>query len=159
MILENSNTLQKEPSLHDGYTDKALFIFSKENLIRRKCFRFLQSKIYDFWITFFVILANLALILETYIYQVDVGDDKHTHLVVMFDIFFCSLFSCEILIKLIAYGLVMKNKSFLRNFWNILDTLIIFSYFIDMFYFQFHIETMDIFSVKKKKKKKHINKF
>ena len=151
MILENSSTLQKEPSLNDGYTNKALFIFSKENFIRRKCFEFLQTKIYDFWITLIVGLASLTLIIETYIDEVNVGFEK-ANIIVMFDIFFCALFSCEILIKLIAYGLFVKKKSFLRNFWNLSDALIAFSYFIDIFYFQFHIETMDIFSVKKKRK-------
>lgn len=151
MILENANTLQKEPSLDDGYADRALLIFSKECFIRRKCFEFLHTKIYDFLITLILVLANFSLIIETYLCQENVGI-KNTNLIVMSDIFFCVLFSFEILIKLIAYGFFTEKKSFLRDLWNFSDALIAFSYFINIFYFQFHIETMNVFSVKIKKK-------
>ena len=42
-----------------------------------------------------------------------------------FDFFFTPLFFLEVLIKMINYGAIMHPGAFLRDGWNIMDTLVV----------------------------------
>jgi len=50
-----------------------------------------------------------------------------------FDIFFTSVFTVEICLKMISYGFVLHDGAFCRSAFNLLDLLVVFVSLIAMF--------------------------
>lgn len=48
------------------------------------------------------------------------------------DYVFNALFTLEMTLKVITYGLFIEEDSYLRDSWNLLDSFIVFSSLIDM---------------------------
>lgn len=48
------------------------------------------------------------------------------------DIFFAAFFGFEMCMKIIAFGFIYNESSYLRESWNILDFLIVIASFIDV---------------------------
>jgi len=55
----------------------------------------------------------------------------------MADEYFLYIYTFEMFIKQLAYGIVLKKDAYLRDFWNILDFIIIISGWISYFLCKF----------------------
>jgi hypothetical protein len=73
-------------------------------------------------ILFAIFLSSLKLAIDTYV----------TNLIPGADWFFAIFFGIEFLFKVIAYGFVTEESTYLRDSWNILDFIIVICSFIDI---------------------------
>ncbi|KAK2502901.1 hypothetical protein MC885_001604 [Smutsia gigantea] len=119
----------------------AFFIFSPSNRFRLQCHRIVNDTIFTNLILFFILLSSISLAAEDPV--------RHTsfrnHILFYFDIVFTtiftieialkilgnadyvftSIFTLEIILKMTAYGAFLHKGSFCRNYFNILDLLVV----------------------------------
>lgn len=100
----------------------SLNIFSQTNPIRRICYKTVKSSYFDTIILFAIFLSSLKLAIDTYLTNAIPGADW----------FFAIFFGVEFLFKVIAYGFIMEESTYLRDGWNILDFIIVVCSFIDI---------------------------
>ncbi|CAD8189628.1 unnamed protein product [Paramecium octaurelia] len=111
-----------------GLCQFSLYMFSQENIIRRICYRIVKDDKFETLIFFMIFLTSAKLVFDTYI--PDTGQLKQTSLQI--DIFFAVFFGVEMIMKIIAFGFVQQESSYLRESWNILDFFIVIASFIDV---------------------------
>lgn len=79
-------------------------------------------------IFFMIFLTSIKLVYDTYI--PNTGILKTVSLDI--DIFFAAFFGTEMIAKIIAFGFVLEDSSYLRDSWNILDFFIVIASFVDV---------------------------
>ncbi|KAF3910270.1 hypothetical protein ABW21_db0205254 [Orbilia brochopaga] len=136
---------------HPGY-NVSLFIFGPKNPIRRMCQRIVGpsrgtdrfdgvSPFIPVWLGFsaliytsIIVMVILACI-TTPLYQKDYFE-RHGYTTrswfVFADIGFASLFTLEAVIKIIADGLYWTPNAYLRNFWGVIDSLVLITLWISV---------------------------
>ena len=83
----------------------------------------LNQKVEHFWLA--VIVANsIKMIVDTYF--------TNSKLLDSLDIVFFCFFAMELIIKVISFGLAIGKGSYLRDYWNILDFIIVIFNLIDL---------------------------
>ncbi|XP_053551805.1 voltage-dependent L-type calcium channel subunit alpha-1F [Bombina bombina] len=139
---EGSNASEEEEdeegSLPDSHLDKlaefapkekvlpipegsAFFILSSTNLLRVGCHRLIHHHIFTNLILVFIILSSISLAAEDPIR----AHSFRNHILGYFDYAFTSIFTVEILLKMTAYGAFLHKGSFCRNWFNLLDLLVV----------------------------------
>ena len=115
---------EKKKMFHDIECQNSLWLFSKHNKVRIMCYKMaLNQKVEHFWLA--VIVANsIKMIVDTYF--------TNSKLLDSLDIVFFCLFAMELIIKVISFGLVSGKGSYLRDYWNILDFIIVIFNLIDL---------------------------
>lgn len=73
------------------------------------------------------------MIFRTYLNSNDETEYLFIHLSNIFTIVFSIIFVIEIALQCITNRLVLEKRSYLRDFWNILDFALAFSYIVDIF--------------------------
>ncbi|KAM4018997.1 voltage-dependent L-type calcium channel subunit alpha-1F [Anomaloglossus baeobatrachus] len=128
----------EEGSLQDSHLDKlaefapkekvvpipegsAFFILSNTNLLRVGCHRLIHHHIFTNLILVFIILSSISLAAEDPIR----AHSFRNHILGYFDYAFTSIFTVEILLKMTAYGAFLHKGSFCRNWFNLLDLLVV----------------------------------
>ncbi|CAD8085427.1 unnamed protein product [Paramecium sonneborni] len=111
-----------------GLCQYSVYLFSQDNLIRRICYRIVKDDKFETLIFFMIFLTSTKLVFDTYI--PDSGELKEISLDI--DIFFAVFFGVEMFMKIIAFGFVQQENSYLRESWNILDFFIVIASFIDV---------------------------
>ncbi|XP_053328541.1 voltage-dependent L-type calcium channel subunit alpha-1F [Spea bombifrons] len=128
----------EEGSLPDSHLDKlaefapkekvlpipegsAFFILSNTNLLRVGCHRLIHHHIFTNLILVFIILSSISLAAEDPIR----AHSFRNHILGYFDYAFTSIFTVEILLKMTAYGAFLHKGSFCRNWFNLLDLLVV----------------------------------
>ncbi|XP_077139980.1 voltage-dependent L-type calcium channel subunit alpha-1F [Ranitomeya variabilis] len=129
---------EEEGSLPDSHMDKlaefapkekvlpipegsAFFILSNTNLLRVGCHRLIHHHIFTNLILVFIILSSISLAAEDPIR----AHSFRNHILGYFDYAFTSIFTVEILLKMISYGAFLHKGSFCRNWFNLLDLLVV----------------------------------
>lgn len=98
---------------------RSLWIFSKRNNIRIICYKISNNqKIENLWLLI-IIASAIKMIIDTYFIQ------ENVEILTQLDYIIFSLFSLESCIKIIAFGLIMDRGSYLRDYWNTLDFIIV----------------------------------
>lgn len=105
----------------------SLFIFSKNNLIRRICFKMTNNKIFKILINFTIIFSVLYLAGLTFYPSIDKG-------IIGFwiKIIINSIMILESTALIINNGFIMRKKSYMRNIFNVIDLAVIFIFFLDV---------------------------
>ncbi|XP_071980324.1 voltage-dependent L-type calcium channel subunit alpha-1F isoform X3 [Engystomops pustulosus] len=128
----------EEGSLPDSHLDKlaefapkekvlpipegsAFFILSNTNPLRVGCHRLIHHHIFTNLILVFIILSSISLAAEDPIR----AHSFRNHILGYFDYAFTSIFTVEILLKMTAYGAFLHKGSFCRNWFNLLDLLVV----------------------------------
>ncbi|KAG8447825.1 hypothetical protein GDO86_015071 [Hymenochirus boettgeri] len=128
----------EEGSLPDSHLDKiadfapkekvlpipegsSFFILSNTNLLRVGCHRLIHHHIFTNLILVFIILSSISLAAEDPIR----AHSFRNHILGYFDYAFTSIFTVEILLKMTAYGAFLHKGSFCRNWFNLLDLLVV----------------------------------
>lgn len=122
-------------SLEHIYCENSLFIFSKNNTFRIISYKIVTSSFFEKFMNLVIIASSLVLIIETYI-DFDSEDSIEIFLRVFcftVNIILAVIYSLEILLKGITYGLIFDRRSYLRNAWNFLDFLLTVCYVSDTF--------------------------
>uniref|UniRef100_A0A8C2SE05 Voltage-dependent L-type calcium channel subunit alpha n=1 Tax=Capra hircus TaxID=9925 RepID=A0A8C2SE05_CAPHI len=99
----------------------AFFIFSPSNRFRLQCHRIVNDSIFTNLILFFILLSSISLAAEDPVQHTSFRN----HILFYFDIVFTTIFTIEIALKMTAYGAFLHKGSFCRNYFNILDLLVV----------------------------------
>ncbi|XP_036762905.2 voltage-dependent L-type calcium channel subunit alpha-1C isoform X4 [Manis pentadactyla] len=99
----------------------AFFIFSPSNRFRLQCHRIVNDTIFTNLILFFILLSSISLAAEDPVQHTSFRN----HILFYFDIVFTTIFTIEIALKMTAYGAFLHKGSFCRNYFNILDLLVV----------------------------------
>ncbi|XP_070926732.1 voltage-dependent L-type calcium channel subunit alpha-1C isoform X33 [Macaca nemestrina] len=119
----------------------AFFVFSSNNRFRLQCHRIVNDTIFTNLILFFILLSSISLAAEDPVQHTSFRN----HILFYFDIVFTtiftieialkilgnadyvftSIFTLEIILKMTAYGAFLHKGSFCRNYFNILDLLVV----------------------------------
>ncbi|XP_072915388.1 voltage-dependent L-type calcium channel subunit alpha-1C isoform X5 [Hemitrygon akajei] len=99
----------------------AFFIFSTTNRFRVLCHRIVNDNIFTNLILFFILLSSISLAAEDPVHQ----DTKRNQVLTYADYVFTSIFTVEIILKMTAYGAFIHKGSFCRNYFNILDLVVV----------------------------------
>ncbi|XP_042526429.1 voltage-dependent L-type calcium channel subunit alpha-1C [Dipodomys spectabilis] len=99
----------------------AFFIFSPNNRFRLQCHRVVNDTIFTNLILFFILLSSISLAAEDPVQHTSFRN----HILGNADYVFTSIFTLEIILKMTAYGAFLHKGSFCRNYFNILDLLVV----------------------------------
>ncbi|XP_070926708.1 voltage-dependent L-type calcium channel subunit alpha-1C isoform X1 [Macaca nemestrina] len=99
----------------------AFFVFSSNNRFRLQCHRIVNDTIFTNLILFFILLSSISLAAEDPVQHTSFRN----HILFYFDIVFTTIFTIEIALKMTAYGAFLHKGSFCRNYFNILDLLVV----------------------------------
>ncbi|XP_037668169.1 voltage-dependent L-type calcium channel subunit alpha-1S [Choloepus didactylus] len=99
----------------------SFFIFSPTNKIRVLCHRIVNATWFTNFILLFILLSSAALAAEDPIRAQSVRNQ----ILGYFDIAFTSVFTVEIVLKMTTYGAFLHKGSFCRNYFNILDLVVV----------------------------------
>ncbi|XP_070559615.1 voltage-dependent L-type calcium channel subunit alpha-1D-like isoform X5 [Ptychodera flava] len=99
----------------------SLFVFSYTNRFRKFCY-FICNHSYFANVVLVLILISSAMLAA----EDPLNADKHRNNILnLFDYAFTAIFSVEIMLKVISYGLILHKGSFCRNTFNLLDLLVV----------------------------------
>ncbi|XP_062996842.1 voltage-dependent L-type calcium channel subunit alpha-1S [Elgaria multicarinata webbii] len=99
----------------------SFFIFSPTNKIRVLCHRIVNATWFTNFILLFILLSSISLAAEDPIQ----AESFRNEILGYFDIGFTSVFTVEIVLKMTTYGAFLHKGSFCRNYFNILDLLVV----------------------------------
>ncbi|XP_058629136.1 voltage-dependent L-type calcium channel subunit alpha-1C isoform X19 [Onychostoma macrolepis] len=100
---------------------KAFFIFSPSNKFRVLCHKIVNHNIFTNLILFFILLSSISLAAED-----PVNNDSFRNQILGYaDYVFTGIFTIEIILKMTAYGAFLHKGSFCRNYFNILDLVVV----------------------------------
>uniref|UniRef100_A0A3Q3W2V9 Voltage-dependent L-type calcium channel subunit alpha n=1 Tax=Mola mola TaxID=94237 RepID=A0A3Q3W2V9_MOLML len=100
---------------------RAFFIFSHTNKFRVTCHKIVNHNIFTNLILFFILLSSISLAAED-----PVKNDSFRNQILGYaDHVFTGLFTIEIILKMTAYGAFLHRGSFCRNYFNILDLVVV----------------------------------
>ncbi|XP_053505780.1 voltage-dependent L-type calcium channel subunit alpha-1C isoform X1 [Ictalurus furcatus] len=100
---------------------RAFFIFSHTNKYRVLCHRIVNHNIFTNLILFFILLSSISLAAEDPVKS----DSFRNQILGYADHVFTGLFTIEIILKMTAYGAFLHRGSFCRNYFNILDLVVV----------------------------------
>ncbi|XP_008108003.1 voltage-dependent L-type calcium channel subunit alpha-1S isoform X2 [Anolis carolinensis] len=99
----------------------SFFIFSPTNKIRVLCHRIVNATWFTNFILLFILLSSISLAAEDPIRAESFRNKILGH----FDVGFTSVFTVEIVLKMTTFGAFLHKGSFCRNYFNILDLLVV----------------------------------
>ncbi|XP_053174294.1 voltage-dependent L-type calcium channel subunit alpha-1D isoform X2 [Scomber japonicus] len=109
---------EKRPPIPEG---SAFFIFSSTNPIRVFCHKLINHQIFTNLILVFIMLSSVSLAAED-----PIRNFSARNIILGYaDYVFTSMFTFEILIKMTAFGAFLHKGAFCRNYFNLLDLLVV----------------------------------
>nr|XP_057941063.1 voltage-dependent L-type calcium channel subunit alpha-1D isoform X3 [Doryrhamphus excisus] len=109
---------EKTPPIPDG---SAFFIFSNTNPVRVFCHKLINHQIFTNLILVFIMLSSVSLAAED-----PIRSFSARNIILGYaDYVFTSMFTFEILIKMTAFGAFLHKGAFCRNYFNLLDLLVV----------------------------------
>ncbi|XP_063148923.1 voltage-dependent L-type calcium channel subunit alpha-1D [Candoia aspera] len=112
------NMKEKMTPIPEG---SSFFIFSNTNPIRVGCHRLINHHIFTNLILVFIMLSSASLAAEDPIRN----HSFRNNILGYFDYAFTAIFTVEILLKLTVFGAFLHKGSFCRNYFNLLDLLVV----------------------------------
>lgn len=108
------------------------YLLSKKNWIRIFAYKVIHHGKFETFIMFLIVGSSFKLVFDTYTTKME-PDEPMVQYSSKFDLIFQFFFTCEMVIKIIAFGFVMDENSYLTEAWNKLDCFIVISGLIDTF--------------------------
>jgi len=121
----------KKPPLWDTQCAYSLYLFSKENQFRIICWKVVTSWYFECVILILIGFSSLLLTMNTYF--LESPDPTFTEYSDAINTFFITCFSLEAVIKILAYGFVLAEGTYLQDYWNMLDFFIVCASAVDFF--------------------------
>nr|XP_055023196.1 voltage-dependent L-type calcium channel subunit alpha-1D isoform X1 [Misgurnus anguillicaudatus] len=114
---------KKQGSTTSNRPPRALFCLTLSNPLRQACINLVEWKPFDT----FILLSIFANCVALAVYIPFPEDDSNStnHDLENVEYAFLIIFTIETFLKIIAYGLVMHQNSYVRNGWNMLDFVIV----------------------------------
>ncbi|XP_031638626.1 voltage-dependent calcium channel type A subunit alpha-1 isoform X5 [Contarinia nasturtii] len=99
----------------------SMFILSPTNIIRRAAHWVVNLRYFDFFIMLIITMSSIALAAED-----PVDENSYRNEVLnYFDYAFTGVFTIEMLLKIIDLGIILHPGSYLREFWNVMDAVVV----------------------------------
>ncbi|XP_050572588.1 LOW QUALITY PROTEIN: voltage-dependent L-type calcium channel subunit alpha-1F [Cygnus atratus] len=99
----------------------AFFLLGRTNPLRVRCHALIHHHVFTNLILVFIILSSVSLAAEDPVR----AHSPRNHILGYFDYAFTSIFTVEILLKMTAFGAFLHKGSFCRNWFNLLDLLVV----------------------------------
>ncbi|XP_037935071.1 voltage-dependent calcium channel type A subunit alpha-1-like isoform X1 [Teleopsis dalmanni] len=99
----------------------SMFILSPTNPIRRGAHWVVNLPYFDFFIMVVISLSSIALAAEDPVRE----NSKRNKILNYFDYAFTGVFTIEMLLKIVDLGVILHPGSYLREFWNIMDAVVV----------------------------------
>ncbi|XP_055380450.1 voltage-dependent calcium channel type A subunit alpha-1 isoform X7 [Condylostylus longicornis] len=99
----------------------SMFILSPTNPIRRGAHWVVNLRYFDFFIMIVICLSSIALAAEDPVNE----DSPRNQILNYFDYCFTCVFTIEMLLKVVDLGIILHPGSYLREFWNIMDAVVV----------------------------------
>uniref|UniRef100_A0A674E704 Voltage-dependent L-type calcium channel subunit alpha n=1 Tax=Salmo trutta TaxID=8032 RepID=A0A674E704_SALTR len=116
--LSDLSIKEKTPPIPEG---SAFFIFSNTNPVRVACHKLINHHIFTNLILVFIMLSSVSLAAEDPIRNFS----ARNIILGYFDYAFTAIFTVEILLKMTAFGAFLHKGAFCRNYFNLLDLLVV----------------------------------
>ncbi|KAM9210658.1 voltage-dependent T-type calcium channel subunit alpha-1H [Dugong dugon] len=107
----------------------ALYIFSPQNRFRVVCQKVIAHKMFDHVVLVFIFLNCITIALERP--DIDPGSTERVFLSVS-NYIFTAIFVVEMMVKVVALGLVSGEHAYLQSSWNVLDGLLVLVSLVDI---------------------------
>lgn len=92
-----------------------------ENPFRKAAIAICTSKVFEYFIILMIILCSIKLVMDTYV----AADSEFYTILSILDKVFNSIFIFECCLKIVAQGLVLGEKAYLKSTWSKLDFFIV----------------------------------
>ncbi|XP_053950330.1 voltage-dependent calcium channel type A subunit alpha-1 isoform X10 [Anastrepha ludens] len=99
----------------------SMFILSPTNPIRRGAHWVVNLRYFDFFIMIVISLSSIALAAEDPVRE----HSPRNKILNYFDYAFTGVFTIEMLLKIVDLGVILHPGSYLREFWNIMDAVVV----------------------------------
>ncbi|KAL7300819.1 hypothetical protein TKK_0006383 [Trichogramma kaykai] len=99
----------------------SMFILSPTNPVRRGAHWVVNLRYFDFFIMVVISLSSIALAAED---PVNDSNPRNT-ILNYFDYAFTGVFTIEMILKIIDLGIILHPGSYLREFWNFMDAIVV----------------------------------
>lgn len=101
----------------------SLFLFSKENCLRKVCYNIVKHELYDSLVLLLIGISTILLTLDNP--NMD-EQGELARVLGIFDFVLTSLFTLECMINIVLFGFICNGKySYMRDSWNVMDLLIV----------------------------------
>ncbi|CAG7729654.1 unnamed protein product [Allacma fusca] len=137
---EGESDENKEDPLPDA---SSFFVFSTTNRFRLWCYWLINTSLFGNIILVCILVSSASLGAEDPLYE----DAPRNQLLNKFDVFFTTVFTIEITLKMVSYGLLFHKGAFCRNPANLLDILVVSVSLISFFSTSSAISTVKILRV------------
>ncbi|XP_014649086.1 PREDICTED: voltage-dependent T-type calcium channel subunit alpha-1H [Ceratotherium simum simum] len=107
----------------------ALYLFSPKNRFRVSCQKIIAHKLFDHVVLVFIFLNCITIALERP--DIDPGSTERVFLSVS-NYIFTAIFVVEMMVKVVALGLVSGEHAYLQSSWNVLDGLLVLVSLVDI---------------------------
>eukprot|EP00941_MAST-03F_sp_MAST-3F-sp1_P000668 g668.t1 len=125
MLKHEGRFRNHEPQLNDV----SLYLFPVTSAFRIKCFRIVTSNLFENVILFIIALNALCLGIES---PLEDPTSDLTMVLLGLDWFFTTIFTIEMFVKILAYGFMLHKHSYMRDYWNVLDFIIVITSWIGL---------------------------
>ncbi|XP_023288257.1 voltage-dependent calcium channel type A subunit alpha-1 [Orussus abietinus] len=99
----------------------SMFILSPTNPVRRGAHWVVNLRYFDFFIMVVISLSSIALAAEDPVDEHSMRNEVLNY----FDYAFTGVFTVEMILKIIDLGIILHPGSYLREFWNIMDAVVV----------------------------------
>ncbi|XP_020288402.1 voltage-dependent calcium channel type A subunit alpha-1 isoform X5 [Pseudomyrmex gracilis] len=99
----------------------SMFILSPTNPIRRAAHWVVNLRYFDFFIMLVISLSSIALAAEDPVWE----NAPRNKILNYFDYAFTGVFTVEMVLKIIDLGIILHPGSYLREFWNVMDAVVV----------------------------------
>uniref|UniRef100_A0A2K6KCA1 Calcium voltage-gated channel subunit alpha1 H n=1 Tax=Rhinopithecus bieti TaxID=61621 RepID=A0A2K6KCA1_RHIBE len=107
----------------------ALYLFSPQNRFRVACQKIIMHKMFDHVVLVFIFLNCVTIALERP--DIDPGSTERVFLSVS-NYIFTAIFVAEMMVKVVALGLLSGEHAYLQSSWNLLDGLLVLVSLVDI---------------------------
>ncbi|KAM4820283.1 voltage-dependent T-type calcium channel subunit alpha-1H [Thomomys bottae] len=107
----------------------ALYLFSPQNRLRVSCQKVIAHKMFDHVVLVFIFLNCITIALERP--DIDPGSTERAFLSVS-NYVFTAIFVTEMMVKVVALGLLWGEHAYLQSSWNVLDGLLVLVSLVDI---------------------------
>ncbi|KAM5330468.1 voltage-dependent T-type calcium channel subunit alpha-1H isoform 5-T5 [Glossophaga mutica] len=107
----------------------ALYLFSPQNRFRASCQKIIAHKMFDHIVLVFIFLNCITIALERP--DIDPGSTERVFLSIS-NYVFTAIFVAEMMVKVVALGLVSGEHAYLQSSWNVLDGLLVLVSLVDI---------------------------
>ncbi|XP_072765466.1 voltage-dependent calcium channel type A subunit alpha-1 isoform X5 [Anoplolepis gracilipes] len=99
----------------------SMFILSPTNPVRRAAHWVVNLRYFDFFIMVVISLSSIALAAEDPVSE----SAPRNRILNYFDYAFTGVFTIEMVLKIVDLGIILHPGSYLREFWNIMDAVVV----------------------------------